>query len=91
MQPLSVDIGPPETDPTTFPATWLLTGPGPYQDHWARVVVSPSMALGHDLYLVGLIALALAVAVPGRRRTVLAAVGTVLSLAGVVLQWSVAP
>jgi hypothetical protein len=91
VQPLTVDVGPPETDPSTFPAGWLLSGPGPYQDHWGRVVVSPSLALAHDVYLVGLIALALAVAVPGRRRTVLACVGAVLSVAGVALQWTVAP
>jgi hypothetical protein len=44
IQPLSVDVGPAATDPATFPATWLLSAPGEHQDHWARLVVSPSLA-----------------------------------------------
>lgn len=91
VQPVHVDIGPPDTDPTTFPSGWLLSAPGEFQDHWARVVVSPAMALGHDVYLVGLIAVAVAVAVPGRTRRPLAAGGLVIGAAGVVLQWLVAP
>jgi hypothetical protein len=46
VQPLSVDVGPAATDPATLPATWLLSVPGDYQDHWARLVVSPSLAGG---------------------------------------------
>ncbi|MBA2955934.1 hypothetical protein HZF07_19585 [Nocardioides sp. CGMCC 1.13656] len=91
VQPMTVDIGPPETDPSTFPAGWLLTGPGPYQDYWGRVVVSPAMAAWHDVYLVGVIALAVAVAVPGRLRRPLVALGVVLVAAGVVMQKVVAP
>lgn len=90
VQPAYVDVGPPETDPTTFPAGWLLVAPGEFQDHWARVVVSPAMALWHDLYLVGLVALAVAVAVPGRARRPLVIGGAVLAVAGVVLQRTVA-
>jgi len=91
VQPTSVVAGPAETDPTTFPADWLLTGPGPYQDHWVRVVVSPAVAWWHLVYLVGLIALAVAVAVPGRLRAALVAGGLALAVTGVVLQWAVAP
>ena len=91
VQPTNVDIGPPGTDPATFPSEWLLTGPGEFQDHWARVVVSPSLALGHDLYLLGLIALAIAVAVPGRTRRPFAVGGLLVAAAGVTLQWLVAP
>lgn len=91
VQPTHVDIGPPETDPTTFPSDWLLSPPGEYQDHWARIVVSPAMAAWHDVYLVGLIALAVAVAVPGRLRRPLAVAGVVLVTAGVVMQQVVAP
>jgi hypothetical protein len=91
VQPTYVDVGPPQTDPSTFPSSWLLTGPGEYQDHWARLVVSPAMAAWHDVYLVGLIALAAAVAVPGRTRRPLVAAGAVLVVAGVLMQRAVAP
>lgn len=91
VQPSSVEIGPPESDPTAFPAHWLLSAPGQYQDHWARVVVSPALAWWHDLYLVGLVLLVLAVAVPGRARRPMAAAGLAVAVAGVLLQQAVAP
>ena len=59
--------GQPHRDrPLAFPADWLLSVPGEYQDHWARMVVSPAFAASHDLYLVALTALLGAAAVPGR-------------------------
>jgi hypothetical protein len=91
MQPVTVEVGPWDADPNTFPKTWLLTAPNEYQDFWAREVVSPAMAAWHDLYLVGLILLAAAVAVPGRLRRPLLAGGLVLAVAGVALQRMVAP
>jgi hypothetical protein len=91
VQPAYVDIGPPETDPSTFPSTWLLSGPGEYQDHWARLVVSPGLAAAHDAYLLGLIALAVAVAVPGPTRRLAVIAGATLALLGVALQQAVAP
>lgn len=91
VQPVTVEIGPWDADPGTFPSDWLLTPPGEYQDHWTRVVVSPGLAAWHDLYLVGLVLLAVAVAVPGRTRRVLLAAGAAVSVAGVALQWAVAP
>lgn len=91
VQPAHVEIGPAEVDPTSFPADWLLSAPGEFQDHWARVVVSPGLALGHDLYLLGLVALAVAAAVPGRSRRTLGAAGLLVAAAAVALQWAVAP
>lgn len=91
VQPVYVDIGPPESDPTTFPAEWLLSAPGEFQDHWARVVVSPALAWSHNLYLAGLILLTLAVAVPGRARRPLVGAGLVAAVAGVLLQQAVTP
>ncbi|MFC7492798.1 MULTISPECIES: hypothetical protein [unclassified Nocardioides] len=91
VQPAYVDIGPPQTDPATFPSSWLLTGPGVYQDHWARVVVSPAMAMWHNVYLVGLVLLAVGVAAPGRARWPLLVSGAVVAVAGVALQQVVAP
>ncbi|HEU5038919.1 MAG TPA: nucleoside hydrolase [Nocardioides sp.] len=91
VQPFYVNVGPVRTDPATFPADWLLSAPGQYQDHWARVVVSPLLALWHDVYLVGLVLLLLAVVLSGRARRLLAVAGLVVALAGVALQHSVAP
>lgn len=91
VQPSYVDVGPADADPGTFPASWLLSAPGQYQDHWARVVVSPALGWAHDLYLLGLVALLAAVAVPGATRRLLLVVGAALAVAGVLLQWQVAP
>jgi hypothetical protein len=91
VQPLEVEIGPVQTDPTTFPASWLLAAPGDYRDHWARVVVSPQLAAWHDLYLVAVTALLAAIAVPGRwRRGLLVVAGSVAVLA-VLAQLAVTP
>jgi hypothetical protein len=91
VQPNYVVAGPASTDPTTFPSDWLLSVPGEYQPHWARLVVSPELAAWHGLYLVGLTALLVAVVVPGRARRPLLAVGGVLAAVAVVLQLVVAP
>ena len=47
--PNYVVAGPASTDPSTFPSDWLLSAPGDYQPHWARLVVSPELAAWHDL------------------------------------------
>jgi hypothetical protein len=90
-QPLTVPVGPVTADPTSFPASWLLAAPGQYQDFWGRVVVSPSMAAWHDLYLVGLTLLLAAIALHGRPRRATGAVGVVLAVLGVVAQKLVQP
>jgi hypothetical protein len=91
VQPVPVDVGPVSTDPTTFPASWLLSAPGEFQDHWVRLVVSPALAGWHDVYLVALTLLAVAVAVPGRLRRAAAAGGAVLGVLAVLLQYAVTP
>ena len=91
VQPVQVEVAPASADPTQFPSSWLLSAPGEFQDHWARLVVSPGLAASHDVYVVGLTALAVAVAVPGRVRRVLLPVGAALAVLGVVLQWLVSP
>ena len=91
VQPFSVEVGPIQTDPSTFPADWLLSAPGPYQDHWARVVVSPLVAVWHDAYLVGLVLLLLAVVLAGPLRRLLLAAGLAVAAAAVALQHAAAP
>jgi hypothetical protein len=90
-QPVPIVAGPSKTDPTTFPSSWLLSAPGEFQDHWARLVASPAMAGWHDLYLVALTMLAAAVAVPGRTRGWLAVAGALVAVGAVLMQRAVSP
>jgi hypothetical protein len=90
-QPYPVEVGPPATDPTAFPSDWLLSAPGQYQDHWARLVVSPELAAWHDLYVVALTALLVAVVVPGRVRRPLLVVGALVAAGAVAMQLVAAP
>lgn len=86
IQPVSLRVGPVDADPLSFPSTWLLGAPGEYQDHWARLLVSVPLGVGHNLWLLGLTSLFLAVALPRRIRGTLLGVGAVLAVSGVVLQ-----
>jgi hypothetical protein len=90
-QPIVVRAGPASADPTTFPSSWLLSAPGQYQDFWGRLVVSPSLAAWHDVYLFGLAALLAGAAVRGRLGRVLGVVGLVVAVLGVLMQKAVHP
>jgi hypothetical protein len=91
VQPGYVDVGPRAADPTDLPEDWLLAGPSEYQDFWARLVLSPALAAWHDVYLIGLTMLAVAVAVPGRWRRPLALAGSLVAAVAVLMQAAVAP
>lgn len=91
VQPVSVEAGPVTADPTAFPESWLLTGPGEHQDHWARLVVSPELAAWHDVYLVGVLVAAAALVVGGRSRRWWVAAGLALATVGVAAQAVVGP
>ena len=91
VQPSVFEVAPGDADPTSLPASWLLSAPGEYQDYWGRVVVSPALAGWHDVYLVALTLLLLAVAVPGRWRRPLLLAGAGLAFVGVAMQLVVAP
>ena len=69
----------------------MLSAPGEFQDYWARLVVSPAMAAWHDVYLVALTLLAVAVAVPGRTRRWLLVAGALLAVVAVLMQRVVTP
>ena len=91
IQPVYVDVGPVTANPLDFPSEWLLSSPGEYQDHWARLVVSGHLAAWHNVWLLGLTCLFLAVALPRGRRTALLGAGSLLAVAGVVMQYVVIP
>ncbi|HET8615725.1 MAG TPA: hypothetical protein VFL94_09390 [Actinomycetales bacterium] len=90
-QPITARAGSMYDDPTTFPSSWLLSAPGQYQDFWGRIVVSPSLAAWHDVYLVGLAALFAGIALRGRSGRMLMAAGLLVAVIGVVLQKAVHP
>jgi hypothetical protein len=90
-QPITVRAGSMYVDPTTFPSSWLLSAPGEYQDFWGRLVVSPSLAAWHDVYLLGLASLLAGVAVRGRLGRVLGVIGLVVAVVAVALQKAVHP
>jgi hypothetical protein len=91
VQPRVVEIGSASPDPASLPSDWLLSAPSDYQDSWGRVVISPALAGWHNVYLVGLTALVVAIAVPGRLRRPLLAGGGLLAMTAVVLQAVVSP
>jgi hypothetical protein len=91
VQPVYVYAGPVDADPTTFPHDWLLGQPTDYQDHWARLIVSPSLAAWHDLYLVALTLLLAAVVLPAPWRRALVAAGVALAVLTLGLQATVTP
>ncbi len=91
VQPVSVEVGPVSADPLTFPADWLLSAPGEFQDHWARLFVSARLAAGHDLWLIGLALLFVALALPRGARTWPTVIGGLLAVTGVVCQYLVIP
>lgn len=91
VQPNSVEIAPPETDPSSFPSGWLLSTPGEFQDHWARLVVSPELAAWHDVYLVGITVLLAATVTPGRLRRPLLVAATLVAVGAVLMQLMVVP
>lgn len=89
-QPVSVDLGA-GVDPNRLPAEWLLSVPGQYQAHWERLVVSPSLAWWHDLWLVALAALVVSLSFPSPVRRRVAVGGAVLGLVAIVAQFAVYP
>lgn len=90
VQPVDVPAGPATADPLSFPADWLLEGPGEFSDRWMRVLVSGGLAWWHLVWLCGLSLLWLMVAFPRKpaRRPLLAA-GLALAALGAGAQYVV--
>ena len=83
---IELDAG---TDVDQLPATWFVEQSD--DGKLTRQLVHQPTILGHDLYLLGLSALAAGLAVRGLRSRRLAVVGTGLATAGVVVQLLVSP
>jgi hypothetical protein len=91
LQPISVEIGPSDADPLSFPSSWLLSAPGEYQDHWARAFTSIPLGIGHNVWLLGLALTLTGLALPRRRALPVVACGILLGTVGVVTQFLVIP
>ena len=91
LQPVSLPIATQAADPSRYPADWLLSAPGEFQSAWMRLFTSGSLAGWHDLYLLGLAALLLGVALPRGPRIVLVPAGAVAVAIGVTMQYLVIP
>jgi hypothetical protein len=86
VQPINVTVGPATADPLSFPSDWLLVGHPHTSEGWQRQLVSEGVAWWHDVWLLGLAALLVAVAWPRAGRRTLMAVGAMLAVAGIVGQ-----
>jgi hypothetical protein len=91
VQPVNITVGPGTADPLSFPSDWLLVGHPHTGEGWQRQLVSEGLAWWHDVWLLGLAALLLAVAWPRPGRRALLAVGAVFAVAGIVGQQVVIP
>jgi hypothetical protein len=91
VQPFWVNVAPVGSDPYRLPETWLLERPGEFQDYWARLVISPEVAAVHDVYVMGLTVLTLAVVVPGRWRRRLLLAGAAIAVVAAPIQPMVSP
>ena len=91
VQPLNITVGPASADPLAFPSDWLLVGHPHSSEGWQRQWVSEALAWWHNLWLLGIATLLLAVAWPRSGRRALLAVGAVLAVAGLVGQQVVIP
>ena len=86
IQPLEVSIDGDATDPSRFPAHWLLDRPDEPGGEWKRVVVHDPLTAWHDLYLVGVAVLAAGIAIRSRTGRRLALIGVAVIGIGLVGQ-----
>ena len=78
--------------PADYPSDWILSAPDGWQDGWSRLIVSPEVAVGHDVYLLGLTLLLSAVLISTpRTRRQLVTIGALLAVTGVVAQGIAGP
>lgn len=90
-QPIEVAIDGDATDPTTFPADWLLANPDEAGGEWTRTLVHQPLAAWHDVYLIGLATLAAGVAIRSRKGQRLAVAGLIVAGLGIAAQAVVMP
>ena len=90
MQPMAIGLAP-GTDPAKLPANWLADAPGEFSSVWHRRLVHQPTVAGHNIYLLGLIAICCGLAMRGRigRRAALG--GLAVAAVGAAAQLLVSP
>lgn len=87
-QPIEVTIDGDAMNPMKFPAEWFLVDPDePHRGaEWKRTLVSQPLAVAHDVYLIGLVALAVGFALGTGKGRWFMAVGLVVAGLGIAAQ-----
>ena len=89
--PFYDDLPGTRTNPIHYPSDWILGAPE-WQEGWTRLIVSPDVAVAHDVYLLGLTLLLSAVLISTpRTRRQLVTIGALLAVTGVVAQGIAGP
>jgi hypothetical protein len=88
-QPLAIELDA-GTELDQLPADWYVEVPD-WRDGPIRQIIHPPTILGHDLYLVGLTALAVGAAIRKGRGRRIAMIGAVATVTGIAVQLVVSP
>lgn len=88
--PIDIDL-PAGVGPASFPSDWLAAAPNEFNEVWSRQIVHVPTAIGHDIYLVGLVAVLSGLAVRGRRGKLMLGIGFAVAICAVLFQLAVAP
>ena len=89
-QPMAIDLEP-GVSPEQLPDSWLAIAPGEFGGVWKRVLVHQPTIAGHNLYLLGLIAVAAGASIRTRTGRRLVIAGAVLVLGGIIIQLALMP
>ena len=90
VQPLTIDLGS-GIEPEQLPENWLVDAPGEFNNVWQRRLVHQPTVAGHDLYLVGLIAVVAGASIRTRTGRRLVVAGAILAIGGIIIQFAVMP
>lgn len=90
IQPLTIDLelG---IEPEQLPENWLADAPSEFSDVWERRIVHQPTIAGHNLYLLGLIAVVAGVSIRTRTGRRLALTGALLAIGGIAIQLALMP
>ena len=89
-QPLTIDLEP-GVIPEQLPDSWLADAPGEFSGVWKRRLVHQPTIAGHNLYLLGLIAVAAGASIRTRTGRRLVIAGAVLVLGGIIIPLALMP
>ena len=89
-QPLTIDLES-GVSPEQLPENWLVEAPGEFSGVWKRRLVHQPTIAGHNLYLLGLIAVVAGASIRTRTGRRLAVTGASLAIGGIIIQLALMP